>query len=58
MKYNKIKSIEKLEALITLTLSKKEWKQTYSLGTRLSMRIFSIIFPGVLKIKIIIKIKK
>jgi len=43
---------ERLEALITLTLSKKEWKQTYSLGTRLSMRIFSLIFPGVLKINL------
>lgn len=37
-------------SLIRIDLSKAEWEEGYSFGARCNMRIFSWIFPGMLKI--------
>jgi hypothetical protein len=42
---------EPVDAFITITLSKDEWKQGYAFRARVDMRIISFLFPGFLKIK-------
>lgn len=40
----------KIKSLIELKCMKKDWRETYSLKTRINLRIFSFLFPSVLKI--------
>lgn len=41
------------KSLIRIDITKDEWEKQYTFGARCNMRIFSWIFPGVLKIYIL-----
>lgn len=41
------------ESLIHIDMKFSEWSTTYSIGARFSMKLFSYLFPGVLRIRLI-----
>jgi len=44
--------IKPRESLISIKYSKEDWKEQYTLRCRIGLRIFSWIFPAVLRIYI------